>query len=864
MSLFATLNLKPPKNFQPRGGAAKPDGAAADPAKAEAALVQRMNTLFKEAGELSARATTPDQKEAAAAAQKQMAEVMKVAESARKAAQSMKVAADRAEALKVATETMQVQGRKVMEKHLPMVMGAIDLANALSPKKPKEDPDRPGWHKEGEVKNKPIISKDALGAGRSVEGALANKDAKGNAITVKGGFGGKSWVDWKEKPLIDPPEYELSFHMSFEVEASLAGKLKSGAGFKIDAGKEIKISITHEVKGQPQKDAYLAAVQGGRGLGGFPELQLADALTHQRVETMQSLMAAVRSLGGSVGGLLDMADGDVVELEGTEKLGASAGANGSKNFAQLAAKFGVQVGTSRVGTVTRTVKRSGSKWVFEYAASDQSSDNAAASASYAGVGGGVAVSQSSQHVVQMSFEVPETHPQLRETLERIAAADSLEALKALRTQLKGVRWTLAEGQAGGSGHGVSAKGAVADVALAFSQERGHAVAETSDGGKLTSESGANKRGGALGVLGQDLVGDSRKQSYTGAADQNNVGTGDLNQTDESFDIIESGKKLLKSPLAALGVITNDEELLDKKKHQEGVSLSDADFGSLAELAKDKRDWDHFLGYCGDSKSMLAWTEMRQRVIGGNRASINAAFADFESHGGSGLHEAVRAALNRKSSTPTAQEYEFPASISKYKDMYEGFVRADPMEEVREAGDAARMRKKFSDLEQQMVKLTSEITKHANEFRSPDLSIRMCKEIDAVLTRFRREGRKLLKETEAAQSIESAPGEDKAQAQEEVEARIQALKRDIGSAHIVEGEQFKAWEEELDSFFGANTKKVLAFRSRMMKLHSDWRGLILDLRQVLKDAGPSYDPREADLVKPDNDKLQSLIRRSRLN
>jgi hypothetical protein len=225
---------------------------------------------------------------------------------------------------------------------------------------------------------------------------------------------------------------------------------------------------------------------------------------------------------------------------------------------------------------------------------------------------------------------------------------------------------------------------------------------------------------------------------------------------------------------------------------------------------------------------------------------------------------VRAALNRKSSRPNAQEYEFPASISPYKDMYEGFVRFDPMEELREAGDAARMRKKYDDLKQQMTNLTAEIAKHANEFRSPDISIRMCKEIDAVLARFRREGSKLLKETEAGQSLQSTPGEEGAQAQEEVAARIHALKRDIGSACIVEGEQFKAWEEELDSFLGANTKKVLAFRNRMVKLHSDWRGLILELRQVLKDAGPPYDPREANLVKPETDKLLSLTRRSRLN
>jgi hypothetical protein len=102
-------------------------------------------------------------------------------------------------------------------------------------------------------------------------------------------------------------------------------------------------------------------VKAGKA-GSQPELKLAAALDKAKVDDFKALVAAVQSLGGQVGGLQAMADGDEQEIENTEKGGYGAG---------LAGKLGIEAGVTKMGSVTRTVRRSGKKWEFEYVAVSQ-------------------------------------------------------------------------------------------------------------------------------------------------------------------------------------------------------------------------------------------------------------------------------------------------------------------------------------------------------------------------------------------------------------------------------------------------------------------------------------------------------------
>ena len=85
MSLIASLGLVPPKSLA-RAAAPKPSAAATP---AETALLGSMTAFAKTLKDAAAEASTPDQKAALDAAQKQLATLVKGAEEARQAARKL-------------------------------------------------------------------------------------------------------------------------------------------------------------------------------------------------------------------------------------------------------------------------------------------------------------------------------------------------------------------------------------------------------------------------------------------------------------------------------------------------------------------------------------------------------------------------------------------------------------------------------------------------------------------------------------------------------------------------------------------------------------------------------------------------------
>ncbi len=144
---------------------------------------------------------------------------------------------------------------------------------------------------------------------------------------------------------------------------------------------------------------------------------------------------------------------------------------------------------------------------------------------------------------------------------------------------------------------------------------------------------------------------------------------------------------------------------------------------------------------------------------------------------------------------------------------------------------------------------------------------MAQRLRAVLKKVQSQGKKLLAEAEQDQSTEPASAEDeehalRAEHRAELDRKINDLKRDIGSVQAVEENDFKAWEEVLDGFhLVKQTDRYLAFRGKMTKSQSDWKGLNRELKKLLEEAGPPYDPAEANALRPDEDRLKRLVRRS---
>ena len=178
-----------------------------------------------------------------------------------------------------------------------------------------------------------------------------------------------------------------------------------------------------------------------------------------------------------------------------------------------------------------------------------------------------------------------------------------------------------------------------------------------------------------------------------------------------------------------------------------------------------------------------------------------------------------------------------------------------------------MRKKWQATCEQITTLVDMIHDNSKAFHDTGLAMKMAQRLQAVLKKVKKEGEKLLAAAEKDQSTLPPSAEDeelalRAEHRAELEEKIRNLKRDIGSMHDVEQNDFKAWEEELDRFhFVKQTETYQHYRGKMMKSQSDWKGLVFDLKKLLEEAGPPYNAAEANAVRPDEDRLKRLVRRS---
>jgi hypothetical protein len=856
MSLIASLGLVPPKSLTKAAPPAPPKPSAGAKA-ADAALLASMSEFARTLADAAAEAKTPDQTAAVEAAKKQLASLVKGAEEARQAARKLGDEHDKERMLEAAKAKLEEHGKAVLKKNLPRVLAGLEAVA-----KANEEPPKPEKAVDGEVKmdDTAIVGLNQMGFASGGQGSLeAKQKSSGASVKVDGKFGVKCWVDVTEVPL-RKEVYEVAFHAVFELEASLAAKLKQGSGLELSRGKELAIKIKHEIQGAAKKDTYVGCVSAGKA-GAFPELKLAAALDQANFDDLKALIGAVQSLGGQVGGLQAMADGDEQEIENKDTTGYGAGFTG---------KAGIEAGVKKMGSVTRTVKRSGKKWEFEYIDVKQETQSAGVSGqSGAGVGMGIKGAASVQIFTRVVFEVPEDHPKLQERLQQVADADSLDKLKALRASCKDLKFSFTEGRSEGGSKQIDWMAGPVGMSLQDGESRGHSETEDSEGNRVVTDSGSNERGGTMNALGDALFGDKKKQDFHGAADQNNVGMGEVGDSTESFGLLDTLKDKGAKALKEVTGVDVGSKGPATEEHLKSIELSNADYGKLAELAKRAGDWDHAGLYGNNAKTYTLWQGLRKRVAGGKRAEINAALADFEKSAGNGLRDIVRAALGYSDGKALAVESEFPAGLAGYKDLYMGFVRFDPMEPIREAGDAKRMRKKWEATCEQMQTLVDKIHENSKAFHDTGLAMRMAQRVQAALKKVQKEGGKLLAEAEKDQSTLPPSAEDeelalRAEYQAELEEKIRHLKRDIDSMHTVEQNDFKAWEEELDSFhFVKATEKYLAWRNKLMKAHSDWRGLILELRKALEEAGPPYNPAEANAVRPDDDRLKRLVRNSRL-
>ncbi|MEP6738779.1 MAG: hypothetical protein ABJA61_00285 [Caldimonas sp.] len=821
MSLLAQLNLRPPATMLAK--------QCVEAASAEKELMRQIKQAWEE-NRASARE----------AGNEQMLAVIKTAAESRKKAEAMADPAKRTELLKNASERAREE-----------IAAARKLLGLKKAEKEKE-------LAQGETKRE-THAKGGIGQGK-VNGDVSRevqhmlfKGKSGSEIKAEAVFGNKGSLKIEPVPFLEPPEFDVTFEYSQELELGLKGKAgkwgKAGASGSV----KVEVSLTRHIDSEAVMKAYGELARAGQG-GGFAELRLAAAVASDHLGDIVALINDVRGAGGSVGGLdgidfLAMAEGDKYKKEIVDEESINAGVSGVRGAASIS--------SGRTGKVSREVSRKSGKWVIVMSAENetQSQGSVGASSGLVGMSGSKDSSSSTTHRIQ--FELDETDADLADRFRQIMAAATMAQMKSLRTQLDKVKST--ELNASSQGEGGSAQIDVAGQSLgvAHQGERMSGVLDGAQGDKVHIEGGAHSDGASVCSLGRTLAGGGHSESWLGTSNDEEA-SGQSEQSDDSADLFDSAKALAGSALKMLGVATGQAEFLQQRKHLEADFLPDESFRALVRLARNKDDWDHCGLQAGDNTAYFEWAKLRGKVDAakGNRNAINAALADLNAGHGRGLHNILTYAANM--SGKTTETFELPQALAKRKELYESFVLDDPVEEAMK-GTPAKAAKKLAQLAQQVEGLRNEILQHMKEFRGEDVALDMCGRLDQTLARVRRAQSEAEESaSEGSEMVSRAGGKEAMRKRAEAIERVTSLKRRIDAAHATEQAEYADWQDHL----GGDKKVLLGHRDRVFPLHSKWRALIAELGTALQEAGEGYDPREAGRVAPDETTLKVLQKMSR--
>jgi hypothetical protein len=784
------------------------------------------------------------------------------------------------EALKSAAEDLkkagamgsQAESEKLMKAALKKVQDAAitKLGGTPRPEKAPEAVNKTSR----ETATKAIVGANKLGVGREATLAREVDDGKGNKDKRSIGFGGKGWVEVQQVPYVKPERYEVTFQFSAEVKAGASAERKSGGGTErkaaVSASIAVEVSMKHTFD-SAQMQAYVAAVKAGRG-SGHAELMLAAAAIQGKADDVRALVAQVRAQGGSASALGGLKDGDELETTLKRQVEGEGGVSGKG--------VGVQFGVSVSGSLTRNVKKEGGKVLIGLRSSAATSGSAGVGGGANGVGMNLAGSRNEQSSEEVVFVIDEKDPKFAEQVRKLMAATSVDAMKRLRGELKGVDSYVTQTAIQGSGQNTGAEVLGVGLNVFGSNQRGRSETAGPDG-KTVVHSGSNTAGAALSVGGKEVASGRRTDGFVGGRDAGGKGFGQTTTTSGETDVVGSATAFVNavtdSPGKALGVLTGNEKFMKEKVHQSGVSMSDASYERLVKLAQQGESvWIKF--WAGSMATLQDWrkTRVRIRSAGDDRAAVAAALADFESGSGRGRHETVRAAI-----TGTVIPFEFPDALASRKPMYESFVMADPIAEALGAGNGAAALARLVDLVQQMQGLRDDLSKNLKAFGRPEDCLDMCDRLDHRIESARGEVARLKKNAlpkpSAAKAVASngngapmsvdpqleADARDKRQAAIE---RVNALKRKIGDAYQVEQDVFAQWakDNQGDTILGflpthADQIKLSAHEDRLRRLYPVWDGYVKQLREALAQAGEGHDPREADAVKPDRRRYTELYK-----
>jgi hypothetical protein len=550
-----------------------------------------------------------------------------------------------------------------------------------------------------------IVAGDEGTGGYATAGMASTKEhgqgvKTGQTVDVNGRF----VVNVEQVKGKDPAEYlvTLRIDLGAKVGASL-GKEHKGAGGtqgNVDASVSASGTVSHaftQVMDAEATKRYLGELAANGAGGARKEMRVLQLAAAGSLYAAQRLLVAPGM--ASAQSAKDMPEGSVDELDlsGTAGGKLGGGAKGGSGGGS------VEIGYSKSGTLRHIVSKKGGKVIVTVDVSAGDTLSLSGKGSYGLVGLGAGHEGTDTKGQSVTFSLDPSSPDYEKLYAQITSTDSVDELRRLAGQRKQV----VSGHTESSGHAAANtfSATVGPAGVDIKTTHAYKESSTTDAQGRQTHSYSGSTGGGLGV---SVAG--AKYSYTttdtvsGTATSDNKAAGDASTTTSETNVeatLTNLENAVKSPSKALGLITGGTKVVQEHTEVIGMSLSDADYATIAATAG-TRDWDMAEI---SNRNGADWRALGRRIAAanGDRNTITSLLAQYGKDHDNAAH-AVATVVRPAGTASGGTLYDWPDGLDDEKASYGMLVDSDSLAAIRELEGAAMGKDALDKANETMKKL----------------------------------------------------------------------------------------------------------------------------------------------------------------
>jgi hypothetical protein len=564
-------------------------------------------------------------------------------------------------------------------------------------------------------------------------GGLASRDHKtllgdGKSVGTTSAAGGRCQVLLKEVPGSEPPRFQITTTISFDVKlgatvgkeweakpdaqknTGLKGNMSGGVGGSIGG----YASFKRELLEAEAKD-YIEFVKANGHGSKLPEHKI---LATGAAEGWEAAKRLWKATNGSPELLKSMKAGEEVETNLEVGADAKLGAGGGESRqGGLSVGGEANVKAKRKINVKKTVMADGKIQIT--AMIDDEGD-----LGFSGSGGigaasiKIGKSWTKGQGRAIVFVLDPKNPAFDSQLETIDAAATPEEIDGIAAQNRSLVASKTDKKIEGEGTTVGASVGPLAIDMGGKRKLASEVTRDQEGNVIGSKfTGENQGGGTIGIR-DTKIGDSKTETYIGEVDKEGHAKGELSQTKKSTSVsktvLNAGGKITSDPL---GTLMSPGKLIDEETEQKGTAIADPEVMSVCYAALDKSKWDWKVGGHRHDDWVKAGRKIRNacsvrgsgrtaEIINVDKNAVQQALAEWTAADVEGRKDVLDALIRPLGGIPGGKAFAFPDGTESMKADWDALVVVDPLEGARAKLAAKKPQDALAEMQAVKVKLSS--------------------------------------------------------------------------------------------------------------------------------------------------------------